>query len=81
MMLIFCSLSHSMASAELASATGTEKSVPMLALTTFGLLMSVHWSQTITALTPAASAERNIVPRLPGFSMDSATTTRGASGI
>ena len=50
----------------------------MLARTTLGLLMSVRSSQTMTASTPAASAERKMVPRFPGFSTDSATTKNGA---
>ena len=42
--------------------------------------MSVVRSQTITAATFAASAERKIVPRLPGFSIASVTITSAFSG-
>ena len=64
-------------SAEDAEATGTEKTVPLLARTTFGLPQSVAGSAAITAATPAASAVRRIAPRLPGFSTPSQTKTSG----
>ena len=73
-------LRNSSASSLVASTIGTENIVPVEARTTFGLCMSVVRSQTMTAATFAASAERRIVPRLPGFSMASVTMTRAFSG-
>jgi hypothetical protein len=61
-----------------ATTSGTEKSTPVEARTTFGLKGSVTGSQTITASQPAASALRRIVPRLPGFSMPSTTSRNGS---
>src|SRR6516164_4766573 len=60
-----------------AEATGTEKTVPLLARTTFGFPQSVTGSAAITAATPAASAVRRIAPRLPGFSTPSQISTSG----
>src|SRR5262249_14308583 len=68
---------HASTSAEVAEATGTEKTVPLLARTTFGLPQSVTGSAAITAAAPAASAVRRIAPRLPGFSTLSQTSTSG----
>jgi len=42
-----------------------------------GLKRSVTGSHTITACTPAASAPRSRVPRLPGFSIASTTSRNG----
>src|SRR5262249_43714443 len=51
-----------------ADATGTEKTVPLLARTTFGLPQSVMGSAAMTAATPAAPGVRGTGPRLQGFS-------------
>ena len=59
--------------------TGTAKTVPLLARTTFGLPQSVTGSAATTAVTPAASAVRSMAPRLPGFSTRWATRSRGSS--
>src|SRR5665647_2975414 len=59
---------HANVSAVLADATGTENTVPLLARTRLGFPQSVTGSAATTASTPAASAVRNIAPRLPGFS-------------
>ena len=77
MMAIWCSFSQFNASMPLASTIGTVNKVPVLALTTLGLKTSVHLSQTIKPSNPTASEERNMVPRLPGFSIASATTKKG----
>ena len=66
-------------SAEEQTATGTEKSAPCEDRTTFGLKASVIGSQMIRASQPAESAVRSKAPRLPGFSTDSATKSRGAA--
>ena len=58
---------------------GTLKIARRLARTTFGFHRSTRGSHTRRASTPAASAVRRIAPRLPGFSTDSATITRGGS--
>lgn len=70
-----------MVSAVVADATGTEKTVPLLARTTFGLPQSVTGSAAITAATPAASAVRSIAPRLPGFSIPWATSRSPSVGM
>ena len=75
-----CSFSHARASSLVASTIGTENIVPVEARTTFGLCTSVVRSQTMTALAFAASALRRIVPRFPGFSMDSVTMTSALDG-
>ena len=62
-----------------AVATGTAKTVPLLARTTFGLPQSVTGSAATTAVTPAASAVRSMAPRLPGFSTRWATRSRASS--
>ena len=53
-------------SPSVASTTGTWNSAPAEARTTFGLNTSTEPGVTTTASTPAASAERRIVPTLPG---------------
>ena len=58
---------------------GTWNSAPAEARTTFGLNTSTEPGVTITASTPAASAERRIVPTLPGSARRSATTTKAAA--
>jgi len=65
------------ASAEAQTATGIENTAPWEERTTLGLKRSVMGSQTIKASQPAESAVRNKAPRLPGFSTDSATRSRG----
>ena len=62
-------LIHERTESASACATGTEKTVPKLARTTFGLNTSVPEPQTTTPSTPAASADLYIVPRFPGFSV------------
>jgi hypothetical protein len=52
------------------------KIAPADARTTFGLKASTVPLVRITALAPAASADRRIVPRLPGSEILSATTTQ-----
>ena len=59
--------------------TGTWNSAPADARTTFGLSTSTVPGVTTTTSTPAASAERRIVPRLPGSPTRSATTTKSAA--
>ncbi len=71
------SSSQANTSSVVAEATGTEKTVPLLARTTFGFAQSVTGSAAITAATPAASAVRRIAPRLPGFSTPSQISTSG----
>jgi hypothetical protein len=61
-----------------AEATGTANTVPLLARTTLGLPKSVTGAALTSAATPAASAVRSIAPRLPGFSIASATRTSGS---
>ena len=78
---MFLSFSHFIVSSEEAAAVWTVKMPPMLERIRFGLYISVSGSQIITASTPEASALRSIAPRLPGFSTDSRTTTRGFSFI
>ena len=56
-----------------ASAIGRVKRLPVLARTTLGLKRSVCESQRRRPSMPVASAERMMVPRLPGFSICSAT--------
>ena len=73
-------LRNASASSDPASTIGTENIVPVDARTTFGLCTSVVRSQTMTAAAFAASAERRIVPRLPGFSIASVTRTSAWSG-
>src|SRR5664280_1200792 len=70
---------HVNASGGPADATGTEKTVPLLARTRLGLLQSVTGSTATTASTPAASAVRNIAPRLPGFSTPWQMRANGAN--
>ncbi len=65
------------ASAEEQTATGMENTAPWDDRTTFGLKRSVMGSQTIKASHPAESAVRSKAPRLPGFSTDSATSSKG----
>ena len=59
-----------------ASITGTRNSEPALALTTFGLYGSTDPGVSTTAFAPAASAERMMVPALPGSARRSATSTK-----
>ena len=61
-------------------ASGTENTVPRLARIAFGFHGSVVGSATMTASTPAPSAERMTAPRLPGFSNASSTATSGSGG-
>ena len=61
----------------LAVATGTEKTVALLARMTLGLPQSATADAAMTASTPAASAVRTMAPRLPGFSIASQTSTSG----
>ena len=63
-----------------ACATGIEKTVPKLARTTFGFNTSVPALQTTTPSTPAASADLNMVPRFPGFSVAVLTRKRPFAG-
>ena len=60
-----------------AAATGTAKTVALLARMTLGLPQSATGDAAITASTPTASAVRSIAPRLPGFSIASHTSTNG----
>ena len=53
------------------------KRVPTLALTTFGLKISVIGSQTITPSTPDPSEALKMLPKFPGFSILSQTTKKG----
>ena len=62
-----------------AGTTGTWNSAPADARTTFGLNGSTEPGVSTTASAPAASAERMIVPRLPGSARRSATTTKSAA--
>ena len=62
---------------ELAQTTGILKITPVLERMTLGLYTSVLRSQTNSASTPTPSQVRKIAPRLPGFSSDSKTTTKG----
>ena len=75
------SFSHLIVSSDEAAATGTVKMAPMLERMRLGLYRSVCGSHMITASAPEASALRSTAPRLPGFSTDSRTTTRGFSFI
>ena len=59
--------------------TGMRKIDPALALTTFGLYGSTEPGVSTTASAPAASADRMIVPALPGSDNRSATSTNEAS--
>jgi hypothetical protein len=54
---------------------------PADARTTFGLKASTVPLVSITALAPAASAERRIVPKLPGSEILSATTTQASPAL
>ena len=65
-------------SATVGRTTGTWNSAPADARTTFGFVQSTVPGVTTSASTPAASAERRIVPRLPGSASRSATTTNAA---
>ena len=65
-------------SSGLAQTTGILKMTPVLERMTLGLYTSVLGSQTKTASTPTASQVRKIAPKLPGFSRDSKTTTKGS---
>lgn len=76
---IFWVCSHLMVSSLLDATICVVKRVPWLALTTLGLNMSVTGSQTISALTPAASDDLMMAPRFPGFSRDSTTRIKGLS--
>ena len=51
---------------------------PAVARTTFGLYGSTEPSVNTTASAPAASAERMMVPALPGSAMRSPTTRKSA---
>ena len=55
--------------------TGTWNSAPAEARTTFGLKTSTEPTVSTTASAPAASAERRMVPTLPGSARPAATTT------
>ena len=68
------------ASAAEQAASGRLKMVPRLARMALGFQRSETGSATMTASTPAPSAERNSAPRLPGFSTRSTTATSGRSG-
>ena len=74
------SASHACAVAASVTARGTENTVPKLARMALGFHGSLSGSATITASTPAPSAERTSAPRLPGFSTASTTATSGSSG-
>ena len=63
-----------------ASITGMRNSEPAVARTTFGLNGSTEPGVSTTASAPAASAERMIVPALPGSPSRSATSTSDAAG-
>ena len=52
-----------------AAYTGSVKPVPELVRMALGSYRSVRPEATMTADTPAASAQRNTAPKLPGFSM------------
>ena len=56
-----------------ASTTGSVKTAPVEARIAFGFQTSACASATISASAPAASAERAIAPRLPGFSIPTET--------
>ena len=71
---------HGPSSAHVVVATGTAYTAPLLPRMTLGLPQSVTGSTAMTACTPADSAERSIEPRLPGFSMPSATSTKASAG-
>ena len=60
-------------------ARARRNSAPADARTTLGLNGSTEPAVSTTPSTPAASAERRIVPRLPGSAIRSATTTRSAA--
>ena len=76
--LIPCSAIHRMVLSVVETASGTVNRQPSEARTTLGLNGSVVGSATITASTPAASAVRSMVPRLPGFSIPSITSRSGS---
>ena len=65
---------------EVVATVGTVNAAPTDERIRLGLKRSVRGSHTITASTPAASAERSTAPRLPGFSTLSSTTISGLSG-
>lgn len=56
---------------------GRVKTMPREARTTLGLKILTRGSQMMRASTPAASAERIMLPRLPGFSTVSTMKRRG----
>src|SRR5215211_7117419 len=60
-------------SSSVASTTGSVKTAPVEARIAFGFHGSAAASATTSASAPAASAERVIAPRLPGFSIPTAT--------
>ena len=72
------STAQSLAVSESVTASGTVNRAPCEARTTFGLNTSTVGSAATTP-APVASALRNMAPRLPGFSMASATRTRSRS--
>ena len=49
------------------AAVGSAKNAPMLARTHSGSYKSAPWPVIIRPLAPMASAERMMLPRLPGF--------------
>ena len=61
------------------STIGSVKTAPVDARIAFGFHGSASPSATRSASAPAASAVRAIAPRLPGFSIPTATTSSGAS--
>src|ERR1700734_3824180 len=71
--------SATVAAAAPPATTGTLNRDPAVARTVFGLVGSTVPSQHTTASTPAASAVRITVPRLPGSLTSTQTTTSVAS--
>jgi hypothetical protein len=71
-----CSRSHRSAAGRAMATTGVLSAAPMLAFCTSGWVSANPCSTTSTAEAPAPSAQRISVPRLPGRSQPSATTTR-----